>query len=104
MYGMRCQSNFLAPLRGQNICKKKSQIGGHAPKFLMNEIISLKYASYVYVWVDVKMGIGKLRSRRRRPRWWLGVSGKRQLDPDKMQKQGSRERGKVIKQIRKKRK
>ena len=50
------------------------------------------------------MGIGKLRSRRRRPRRWLGVSGKRQLDPDKMQKQGSRERGKVIKQIRKKRK
>ena len=70
----------------------------------MNEIISLKYASYLYVWVDVKMGIGKLRSRRRRPRRWLGVSGKRQLDPDKMQKQGSRERGKVIKQIRKKRK
>ena len=53
---------------------------------------------------DVKMGIGKLRSRRRRPRRWLGVSGKRQLDPNKMQKQGSRERGKVIKQIRKKRK
>ena len=70
----------------------------------MNEIISLKYASYLYVWVDVKMGIGKLRSRRRRPRQWLRVCGKRQLDPDKMQKQGSRERGKVIKQIRKKRK